>query len=196
MDLERALQAEVTAESVLRTRLAHGERVLWQGKPRTGILWDPGTRHVQLVVLAFAALLSVLSFKGFQNPDSSLRFFAFLLMVHPINHLLLLPLMDAFRRRRTAYALTDRRVVIARGGLWRHKIQSLPLKEIAEIHLIEGPGGLGTIHLGRDPEWRQKGELRFIERPREVSDLIRQAQLTARFPETPGSSATQVSPAL
>lgn len=197
MDLERALQAEVTPEAVLEAQLAPGEQVLWRGRPGTELLWpEPGTFHVQLLVLALSTVLCVLLFTGFRNPSLVTRGIAVALPLVSLYRLLAVPFVDARERRRTAYALTDRRILIVGGTPARRMIQSLPLKDITGIHLADSPDGRGTIHFGSSAGRHPQRDLRFVERPREVSGLIRQAQLAARFPETLGSSATQVSSAL
>jgi hypothetical protein len=56
-------------------------------------------------------------------------------------------LVDAWRRRRTTYALTDSRALIVVDGR-SPRITSLDLAGRSDVELIEGRGGAGTIRFG------------------------------------------------
>ncbi len=55
--------------------------------------------------------------------------------------------LDAWRRSRTAYAVTSERVIILSGGL-RPSVLSLRLANIPAVSLSEDRGGVGTISFG------------------------------------------------
>ncbi len=56
-------------------------------------------------------------------------------------------LYDAWRRSRTAYAVTNERVILLSGGV-RPSVLSLRLATIPAVSLTEGRGGVGTISFG------------------------------------------------
>jgi hypothetical protein len=56
-------------------------------------------------------------------------------------------LYDAWRRSRTAYAVTNERVILLSGGV-RPSVLSLRLPTIPAVSLTEGRGGVGTISFG------------------------------------------------
>jgi hypothetical protein len=56
-------------------------------------------------------------------------------------------LYDAWRRSRTAYAVTNERVILQSGGV-RPSVLSLRLATIPALSLTEGRGGVGTISFG------------------------------------------------
>jgi hypothetical protein len=56
-------------------------------------------------------------------------------------------LYDAWRRSRTAYAVTNERVILLSGGV-RPSVLSLRLRTIPAVSLTEGRGGVGTISFG------------------------------------------------
>ncbi len=56
-------------------------------------------------------------------------------------------LYDAWRRSRTAYALTNERVILLSGGV-RPSVLSLRLATIPSLSLAEGRGGVGTLSFG------------------------------------------------
>jgi hypothetical protein len=57
--------------------------------------------------------------------------------------------LDAWIRNGTYYAVTDRRILIARGGPFR-KFTAIHLAQLAEIDLIERANGRGTIRFGHE----------------------------------------------
>lgn len=60
--------------------------------------------------------------------------------------------LDAWLRNRTFYALTDRRVLIARSGPWSN-FNAINLDRLPEATLIEAGDGRGTIRFGQAPQY-------------------------------------------
>lgn len=101
--------------------------------------------------------------------------------------------VDAYQRRRTLYAVTDDRIIIVSGLLWR-QVKSLPLRTLSEISLSLGKNGSGSITFGvahamsaffPSGAWPGAGRYAapsfdFIEGVKDVHDLIRAAQRGAR----------------
>lgn len=56
-------------------------------------------------------------------------------------------LVDAWIRRGTSYAVSDRRILIVRGAPFG-KFTTIGLSQLPEISLTEGGDGRGTIHFG------------------------------------------------
>jgi hypothetical protein len=57
--------------------------------------------------------------------------------------------VDAWRRRRTAYGVTNQRLLIVTQGL-RRDVRSIALEGLTEIGLRHGASGEGTLTFGRD----------------------------------------------
>jgi len=97
--------------------------------------------------------------------------------------------VDSKSRAGTAYAVTDRRVVIVSGTLSR-SVKTLPLRTLSELTLDEKNDGSGTITFGPAnpllmfgggagwPGTRryQPPAFEFIARAKEVHQRIREAQ--------------------
>jgi hypothetical protein len=131
---------------------------------------------LSLVCLALTApLLWILLFDPPESGRRSLLLFmiAFATLYFPIIH----PVAEVFRRSRTVYAVTDRRILVSRGR--RRKIKSNLFRNLSVPTLSEeNPDGSGTIQLSA---W-----LLFdrIERAREVLETVQRAQRAVRFPES------------
>ncbi len=97
---------------------------------------------------------------------------------------------DAIVRGRTAYGVTDQRIIIL-SGLWRNETRSLYLEGLTEIALTQS-GDRGTLKFGRDtgPVNTIRGfpgagrglapAFEGIDQPTKVLQIIRDAQRTAK----------------
>jgi hypothetical protein len=92
--------------------------------------------------------------------------------------------VNRFRRARTYYVLTNRRVIV-RVHAFPSKTQSLPLDAVARVSISEHGDGTSAITLGAAPSGRQSeggarsGSLVFdaVAGAPELSTLLRNAQL-------------------
>ena len=128
--------------------LLAGEKVLWSGRPRQGLMltardalmipfslmWGGFAIFWETSVVAGRAPLV---FKLFGIPFVVIGLFLIFGR---------LPL-DAWLRGRIHYALTDRRVLILRDGPWS-SFKALALDRLPEATLLEGANGRGTIRFG------------------------------------------------
>ncbi|QWT18777.1 hypothetical protein KPL74_13615 [Bacillus sp. NP157] len=179
---------------VLRRQLGPGERLLWSGVPRQGVTLRPSDAlAIPFSLLwggfAFFWEYSVLSEGGpaffgiWGLPFIAIglymiigRFFA-----------------DAYLRGKTAYGLTDDRVIIV-GGLFSVEIKSLQLATLSDMTLSERPDATGTIQFGPNPPGRnafpgtpwpgRQGQMApafdLIPHARKVYDLIVRTQQERR----------------
>jgi hypothetical protein len=117
------------------------EHCVWAGAPRHGIFLRPTDRFMipsgflmgtLILVFYLAALDPVFFIFG-----SPLALFAIYLMFGRF-------WVDAQIRSRTAYGITNRRVIVSSGFIFR-EIASLSLNDISELSLQEHPDGRGTI---------------------------------------------------
>lgn len=143
-------------------RLLPGERILWAGRPSTGILFTP--RDVFLVpfsllwcgfaifweatVAVFDVHLSRSSDSGSQAamPGFFLLFGGVFVCVG-LYFVFGRFAVDAWLRNSTRYAVTDRRILIARSGPLG-AFMTLSLDRLPDVRLREGAGGRGTIQFG------------------------------------------------
>jgi Bacterial PH domain len=103
--------------------------------------------------------------------------------------------LDARRRNRTYYAVTDRRIIIV-SGLVSREVQSISLRNLPNVVLGARGDGSGTITFGdKDPLTAMYGSLygrvflgpgvpafEMIEDARRVYDLILRAQMELTIP--------------
>ncbi|WP_165603457.1 PH domain-containing protein [Methylobacterium indicum] len=134
-------------------QLLADERILWQGKPYSGVM----LRWIDLALIPFGLFwtgsLLVATARAWEAG------------MGPVPQLLGLPFLaaglymlvgrfvvDRYLRRHLSYAVTDRRILIVRDGLWP-KRTSLDLAHLPEVEIKNHPDGTGTIVFGA-PELR------------------------------------------
>jgi len=170
------------AEEVTR-----GETLLWSGVPRQGVFF----RAADLILVPFSLLWA--GFAVFWEVSvlttSAPGFFALWGIPFVLMGLYITVgrfFVEAYRRRRTTYAVTARRIIIRSGAT----TQSLELATLGTISLREHSNGLGTLTFGSSPfpalftssSWPGvKGPPEFIQihEARRVYERIREAQQQA-----------------
>ncbi len=179
----------MSVDEDIRTRLFAGERLLWSGQPRQGLMLTP----MDALLIPFSLLwggfaifweISVLT-------TSAPAFFAVWGLPFVLVGLFLIGgrfFADAWLRARIQYGLSDQRVLILRPGPFS-SFTSLSLDLLGEITLKEEAGGCGTIRLGQSAQfWGRRGfggwlpaldptpQLLGVEDVRRVFDQIERAR--------------------
>lgn len=178
-----------------RSILGKGERLLWEGRPPTGILlhkrdalWVP----FSIIWAAFAVFWNV----GVWTSGAPIFFrlwgIPFLLVAAYITVGRLF--WDSYQRKRTRYAVTNQRVLIATGG---GSVKSLSITNLPALMLDERGDGTGTISFTYESQATGRPsfaaltntlpEFRQIDGARRVYDIIRKAQSTASARDGSGS---------
>jgi hypothetical protein len=94
--------------------------------------------------------------------------------------------VDAYRRTRTFYGLTDRRIIIASEALGR-SVKSVPLGRLERVWITDWRKGRATLRLGGATPLgsRLRGKLiprlEWIESAEAVSELIERTRLAAQL---------------
>jgi len=166
----------------LRSRLMPGERILWSGRPRQGLLLTG--RDIFLVPFSLifcggtivweAAVLGLLNRAGAHSHAP--LFFALWGVPFVLLGLYLVFgrfITDASIRRRTIYGVTDKRVLILRDGSF-NKFVALNVDRLPEIAISERTSGRGTIIFGPNPSLRMQPG---------VSGFLPSLEATPRFLE-------------
>jgi hypothetical protein len=178
------------AQQAIGPELSAGETLIWAGRPQRGIK----LRDIDAFLLPFGAIWCAFLIPPFlfANRDGSALFY-----ILPFAMLILglyfafgsLP-VDAYRRRRTFYGLTNERVVIV-AGLFRRHVKTLLIGSLSDLSLDAKADGSGTITLGPTLAWNLKlvwmmpgfGGLRtafeFIDDATTVYGLVREAHAKA-----------------
>jgi Bacterial PH domain len=176
----------------LQFPLDRGERQLWAGWPRRGLVLRPS----DIFLIPFSCMwagfavfweLSVLHTRA-------AGFFALWGVPFVLVGLYITIgrfFVDAWRRARTAYAVTSERIIIMSGG-FSPTTKSLAMATLTDVTLSERPDGSGTITFGADPfggtmyagaRWTgapRVPSFEMIPDAHQVYDVIRQAQQALR----------------
>jgi hypothetical protein len=188
------------AEQPFADRLTNGERIVWCGRPGQGLIFMPDDAFnipVSLLLLGFFIYITVIGWPAFTSYGVLVICVALYWTVGRF-------LIDARIRHGTHYALTDRRVLIARPSpyssvRWPRPIfREVHLGPQLDISLIEHRAGRGTVRFGApirilDAQYRYtwipsldpRLQLLAIDDARHVFDLIR------RLGADSGSGATR-----
>jgi hypothetical protein len=139
-------------------RLLEGEQILWSGRPGQGLLFT--ARDWLLVPLSLLWCGFAIFWEAMVLRSKAPGFFALWGVPFVLAGLYLTIgrfAVDAWLRRNTRYTLTNRRVLIARSGIFG-KITSVSLDRLPEMQLTERADGRGTIRLGKPgPYWGRYG---------------------------------------
>jgi hypothetical protein len=173
-------------------QLGVGEKMLWTGKPRQGLLLRRSDRIAIPASLLWCAcaIFWEITVMARQMPLMFQLWKAPFLVVG-LYLVLGRFFIDAASRARTNYAVTNQRILIA-GGLWARHTTSLALSSLGEVALLEGRGSTGTITFGpQNParrhmpaglplmgQWAPVFDM--IDGARNVHELIRRAQQAAK----------------
>lgn len=139
--------------SDLRSRLMAGERLLWEGRPTSGLLLT--AQDSFLIPFTFVWLALAVSWTFIATSAGAPSFFTLWGSVFIAIGLFFAAgrfLLDARVRARTSYALTDQRILIVRIGMLSNFI-SIDLGRLPELRLIGEDRPRGTIRFGGAASW-------------------------------------------
>lgn len=139
-----------SAFAVDRRHLMRGERVLWEGRPATGLLLRP----IELFLIPFSLFWGCFAiawnWMAWTAPGDKLPFVLFGLPFLVIGIYVIAGrfVVDAWLRGRMRYLVTDQRIVILkRGGA---SLQSLDIRHLPAVELKERSDGSGSIRFAQD----------------------------------------------
>jgi hypothetical protein len=134
-------------------RLESGERLLWAGIPRQGIVFRPADWFLvpfSLMWGGFAIFWEASVLVGGAGIFFNIWGIPFVLI-----GLYLIAgrfVVDRYTRAHTTYGVTDRRIVIVSGSSGR-RLKSLSLRTLTDVALDERADGAGTITFGATQPW-------------------------------------------
>ncbi|MDO4795347.1 MAG: hypothetical protein Q4A28_05325 [Brachymonas sp.] len=179
--------------AALQGQLAAGEQLLWQGRPRQGLMLRRSDAWHIPFSLAWCGFAIFWEWSVIRtNAPLFFKLWGIPFVLVGLYMVAGRFVWDARNRSHTHYALTTERLLIASGKGHAH-IQSLSLRNLPDISLSERADGTGTISLGclqapfdstaawgKRGEWpgRRAGALQLvgIANARQVFQLIRDAQ--------------------
>jgi len=127
--------------------LEPGERVLWSGAPRKGLAFrSADLLQVPISLIILYVLAKQFPYMSFAGPvdvaiATVITMAVFYVAVGRF-------FFDAYRRGKTAYALTSERMLI-RESVLSNFVKSFPLNTITDTYLFHLRDGFGNIRIGR-----------------------------------------------
>ncbi len=178
-----------SSDARLAREIAPGERLLWSGRPRQGLLFRPADLFLvpfSLLWCGFAVFWEIAAFSAKAPPF--FRFFGIPFVLAGLYFVFGRFLADALQRGRTRYAVTSSRLLVV-SGLMTRTVESVPLRNLPQLALTTRADGSGDIRFGPPspfgmpniPGWpgmKAFSPLAFegIPGARQVHDLIQRAQ--------------------
>lgn len=133
----------------LQHELGNDEKLLWTGKPKTGILF----RSVDFFLIPFSVIWGGGVFVGFiaalvsKGTPWFLGFFLIPFLAVACYIIFGRFLVDKKRREKTVYGITNNRIII-KSGIFSKSIKSMTIKTITDITFDEKKDKTGDIAFG------------------------------------------------
>jgi hypothetical protein len=170
----------------IESYLEQGERILWRGRPATGIRFQAS----DLLVIPFSLMWGGFAlFWEFmvltQIPDQSgvwlFRLWGIPFVLVGLYMIFGRFIDDAWVRRNTEYAVTSGRVLILKGRL-NQTLTALPLRTLPATALTTSNNGMGTVRFGQPAYWSrlpfnsQQLSFEFVPDAKSVLSIIESAR--------------------
>src|ERR1700722_7474529 len=177
-----------TPPPLLTSALELGEKLIWWERLQGGIVFRGMDGYLIPFSIVWTSAAGVGGARGLPSPQFAPQAAIPILFVAIGAYLVVGRFFyDAWRRGRTVYGLTDRRILIVRPS----KLVSLSLEGLSEMSLTERRSGRGSIAFGPSSGgagWNRQGPwsgeprvptFEFIPEARKVQAAIRDAQKKA-----------------
>jgi hypothetical protein len=138
----------------LTRQLLDGERVIWSGRPNQGLLLTQRDWLLVPFSLLWGGFAIFWEVGVVQTSAPVLfRFWGVPFVLIGLYLIAGRLLVDAWARSKTQYAVTNRRILIARSAPFG-KFTAIALDHLSDVHLNEHANGRGTIRFGQPaPYW-------------------------------------------
>jgi hypothetical protein len=136
------------ADDLFTNRLLSGERILWSGKPGQGLLLTELDIYLIPFSLLWCGFMIFWTIGATRAGGFGPLLFGAFFLCYGLYTLVGRFIVDAWIRRDMRYAVTNRRLLIARPAPFS-KFTALNLEQLPEVHLKERTNGLGTIRFGQ-----------------------------------------------
>lgn len=134
------------ATTSTQSSLDRGERQLWAGAPRQGVILRPSDALEIPYSLFWAGIFVVIGLATGLHDGAPVYLVPVGILFFTIAFYMVIGrfFVDAWRRARTTYAVTSERIIIEH-GLFKPTSTSIDLRTLSEVKVREGKGGAGTI---------------------------------------------------
>ena len=141
----------VSEFEVINRELSRGEKLLWSGQPKQGLVFRP----IDALLIPFflfwtsgpVAIVFSVDLTQQENIPSLFLVVPFAFVLIGSYMLFGRFIVDAMRRKNTFYGLTDKRAIIAS----KSKVKSVPITATTELEVKRQRKGFGTIQVGGSP---------------------------------------------
>jgi hypothetical protein len=141
------------ADDLFTSRLLSGERILWSGTPGQGLLLTEADTFAIPFSLLWCGIVIFWTIGASRTAGFGPLLFGVIFICFGLYNLVGRFLVDAWIRRDLRYAVTNRRILIARPAPFS-RFTALNLEQLSEVDLKERTNGRGTIRFGqRAPAW-------------------------------------------
>jgi hypothetical protein len=182
-------------QNLIQRELNSSERLLWTGAPRQGVRLRSSDAFMIPFSLLWGGFAIFWEFTAIRHtpvhaggaPSSFLALWGIPFVLAGLYLMVGRFFADAFQRARTAYAVTDQRILVLT-TTWNKHVKSVPLQSLPQMSLTEKSDGSGTIVFGPEPPYQRltgggwpgtnrqlAPAFELIERVRSVYDLIQES---------------------
>lgn len=182
MPLDQRISDAQEASRKMEQTLRSGERLLWSGKPRTGLQFESKDLLITAFMIFWFGGVVYWNIRAWEDDAHPFfRLWGVPFLVVGFYGLVGRFLGDAWERRRTFYGVTSERVIVTTEFLSR-RTRSRQLDTLPDVSLDEREDGCGTIDFGEmEPDDRRSGlSFRLLDNCREVCDIVVQARSRAQ----------------
>ena len=139
--------ADISA--ALRPVLGSGERLLWSGQPRQGVVFRTSEIFMTPFALMWGGFAFFWEWEVIRAPNTPPFFMLWGIPFVLVGIYLIVGrfFVEAKQRERTYYGVTNERIIIV-SGLFSRKVKSLNLRTLADLTLSENSNGEGSISFG------------------------------------------------
>ena len=182
----------ITIPAEIKTQLSRGEKLLWSGQPRQGLL----LRSADVIMIPFSLLWGGFAIfwelGAIRTGDPFFMLWGIPFVAIGLYMIAGRFLVDARQRAKTFYGVSNERILIV-SGMLKQKVDSLNLRTLTNLSLSEEKDSEGTISFGgstahasmfRGSGWpgmqqHQAPSFESIKDAKSVFETIREAQRAA-----------------
>ena len=138
--------------NTVSTRLLPGERIVWEGRPSTGLILRPIDVFLIPFSLVWGGFALFWNVSAWTTADLSFNLFGLPFLIVGLYVIFGRFLVDISLRRNLSYFVTNKRVLIERRSTGSNT-KSLDIDRLPALELDERPDGSGSIRFGTSGGW-------------------------------------------
>ena len=140
----------MTDADLFAGRLLPGERLLWSGRPATGVIFTPRDWFLIPFSAVWCGFVIFWIFGAAASGGGAFILFGVGMLAFGLTLMFGRFLIDAWLRAGARYGLSERRILILRTRPSTN-FTAMNLDRLPQVQLIEGRAGRGTVRFGASP---------------------------------------------